>query len=152
MLKRFGIATLAAVTMAGSVAMTSTADARGGGGFRGGGFHGGGFHGGGFHGGRSVVIAPRIGFGGYGRGWYGPRWGWGAPYYRSGYSQFVFANSAAAESQGYHDGMKTGASDAKKGKSDDPERSHYYQNAGFGNFADDYRQGFMDGYDAGFRS
>ena len=100
-------------------------------------------------GGRSVVIAPRIGFG-Y-RGWYGPRWR-GYPYYRSGYSEFVFANSAAAESQGYHDGLQTGREDSKKGKSFDPERSHFFQDAGFGNFAEAYRQGFTNGYNSGFRS
>jgi hypothetical protein len=102
-----------------------------------------------WHGGRAVVVAPRVGFG-Y-RGWYGPRW-YGYPYYRSGYSEFVFANSAAAESQGYHDGSQTGREDAKKGKSFDPERSHFFQDAGFGNFAEAYRQGFMNGYNAGFHS
>ena len=52
MVRRFIIA-LAAVTFAGAVAASTTADARmgGGGGFHGGGFHGGGFHGGGFRGG-----------------------------------------------------------------------------------------------------
>ncbi len=100
-----------------------------------------------WHGGRTVVIAPRIGV----RGWYGPRW-YGYPYYRYGYSEFVFANSEAAESQGYHDGLKTGSEDVRKGKSYDPERSHFYQDAGFGNFAGAYREGFMDGYSAGFRS
>ena len=97
------------------------------------------------HRGRAVVIAPRIGF--------GPRWGWyGYPYARSGYSQFVFANTAAAESQGYHDGLMTGSDDARKGKSNDPERSHFFQDAGFGNFADAYREGFENGYRAGFNS
>lgn len=110
---------------------------------------GGGFHGG-FHGGGRVVIAPRIRVG---RGW-GPRYyGWGLyPSVRYGYSQYVFANTAAAESQGYHDGLKTGSDDARKGKSDDPERSHFFQDAGFGNFADAYREGFESGYSAGFRS
>ena len=103
---------------------------------------GGGFHGG-FHGGGRVVIAPRIGIG---RGWggWGPRYyGWGPyPYYRNGYSQYVCANTAAAESQGYHDGLKTGSEDTAKGKSFEPKRSNYFQDAGFGNFADAYRQGF----------
>ena len=136
-LRRFGGLLLAAVTLPGIVLLSgATAQAR----------PRGGFHGGGSR----VVIAPRIGVG---RGWYGPRWGWrGASYYRYGYSQFVFANTAAAESQGYHDGLKTGQEDAKKGKSDDPERSHFFQDAGFGNFAESYRQGFLNGYNAGFRS
>ena len=136
-LRKIGGLMLAAVLLPGVVMLSgATAQARG---FRG----GGGFHGGG----RRVVIAPRIGFG---RGWYGP--GWGYPYYRNGYSEFVFSSSAAAESQGYHDGLKTGASDAKKRKSDDPERSHFFKEAGFGNFAEAYRAGFMNGYSAGFRS
>jgi hypothetical protein len=101
-----------------------------------------------WHGGRTVVIAPRFGVGG---SWYGPRW-YGYPYYRNGYSEFVFSNSAAAESQGYHDGLKTGSGDAKDHRSFDPERSHFYTDAGFGNFAEAYRQGFMNGYNAGFRS
>ncbi len=127
-LRRFGGLLLAAVLLPGIVlASGTTTQARG----------------------RAVVIAPRIGFG-Y-RGWYGPRW-YGYPHYRYGYSEFVFANSGAAESQGYHDGLKTGQEDEKKGKSFDPERSHFYQDAGFGNFAESYREGFMDGYNAGFRS
>jgi len=101
-----------------------------------------------WHGGRTVVIAPRIGVG---RGWYGPRW-YGYPYYRNGYGEFVFTNSEAAESQGYHDGLMTGSDDARKGKSYDPERSHFYTDAGFGNFAQDYREGFMSGHRNGFRS
>jgi hypothetical protein len=135
-LRRFGGLLLGAAMLSGVVmASGTTAQARG-------------YRGGGFRGGRTVVIAPRVGFG-Y-RGW-GPRW-YGYPYYRSGYSEFVFANSAAAESQGYHDGLKTGQEDAKKGKSFDPERSHFFQDAGFGNFAESYREGFSDGYNAGFRS
>ena len=127
---------LAAVLLTGMAVLSgATAQAQ-----RRGGFHGGG---------RTVVIAPRIGVG---RGWgWGPRYGW-VPYYRNGYSQFVFANTAAAESQGYHDGLKTGSEDASKGKSYDPQRSHFFQDAGFGNFADAYRQGFTSGYSAGFRS
>ena len=134
-LRKVGGLILAAVLLPGMVMMagaTAQAQRR---------FHGGG---------RTVVISPRIGVG---RGWHGPRWGWYGPsYYRNGYSAFVFSNSAAAESQGYHDGLKTGASDAQKGKSNDPERSHFFQDAGFGNFAEAYREGFMEGYNAGFNS
>ena len=132
-LRRFGGLLLAAVLLPGMLMLSgTTAQARGR-----------------WHGGRTVVIAPRIGVG-YRRGWYGP--GWNGYYYRNGYSEFVFANSAAAESQGYHDGLQTGSADAKSGKSNDPERSHYFQDAGFGNFAEAYRQGFLDGYSNGFRS
>ena len=108
------------------------------------GFHGGGgFHSGGFHGGgrTHVFIGPRFGF------------GYGYPYgYDGYYSQYVFGDSVAADSQGYHDGLETGSSDARRGQSNDPERSHYFKDSGFGNFAEDYRQGFLRGYSEGFGS
>jgi hypothetical protein len=66
------------------------------------------------------------------------------------YNQFVFSSSQSADNQGYKDGLKTGADDARHGKSNDPERSHYFQNAGFGNFGETYRQGFLRGYSEGF--
>ena len=81
-------------------------------------------------------------------------WGWG--YYPYGpygyYSQYVFGDSEAANSQGYHDGLKTGANDAHRRQSYDPQRSHYFKDAGFGNFAQDYREGFDRGYKEGFNS
>lgn len=94
-----------------------------------------------------VIIAPRVGFG-FGRGY----WGWrGYPYpYYGYYSQYVFGDGEAAESQGYHDGLKTGQDDEHHGRSFDPERSHYFKDAGFGNFADAYRDGFDRGYSDGF--
>ena len=101
------------------------------------GFHGGGFHNRGFFG-------PRFGYYGYPYGYYGYPYGY--------YSQYVFGDSQAADSQGYHDGLKTGSSDARRGQSDDPERSHYFKDAGFGNFAEDYREGFTRGYSDGFHS
>ena len=67
------------------------------------------------------------------------------------YSQYVFSNAESAANQGYKDGLKTGSKDARKGKTYDPERSHYYHDAGFGNFAEAYREGFMHGYQDGFR-
>jgi len=92
----------------------------------------GGFRGGGFH--TRIFIGPRFG---YPYGYYG---------------QYVFGDSVGANSQGYHDGLKTGADDAHNGRSYDPERSHYFKDAGFGNFAEAYRDGFERGYGAGFRS
>ncbi len=76
------------------------------------------------------------------------------PLYRSygRYSQYVFRSSGAAYDEGYHAGMKTGAGDVKHQRSYDPERSHYFQEAGFGNFGEVYRSGFVRGYAAGFRS
>ncbi len=67
------------------------------------------------------------------------------------YNQYVFDNSEKAVNQGYKDGFKTGKSDGKKAKSFSPERSHYYHDSGFGNFAEVYRNGFSRGYQEGYR-
>jgi len=101
----------------------------------------GGFHGGGFH--TRVFIGPRFVYP-Y------PYW-YGYPYAYGYYGQYVFGDSVAADSQGYHDGLKTGEEDASHGRNYDPERSHYFKDAGFGNFAEAYREGFDRGYNAGFR-
>ena len=150
LLHRIGAFVLGALLVCGAAIMSSTAvSAQGrGGGFHGGGdFHGGGgFHGGGFRGGRfhtRVLIGPRFGWG-YPYGYYGYPYGY--------YSQYVFGDSEAANSQGYHDGLKTGANDAHRRQSYDPQRSHYFKDAGFGNFAQDYREGFDRGYKEGFNS
>ncbi len=136
LLHKIGGFVLAASLLFGVATMSSTVvQAQRGG--HGGGFHGGGFHGGGFH----------------DRGFFGPRFGYGYGYYGDPdgyYSQYVFGDSQAADSQGYHDGLKTGSSDARRGQSDDPERSHYFKDSGYGNFAQDYRGGFMRGYNQGF--
>ena len=86
---------------------------------------------------------------------------WGYPYdrwgydpwspYGSRYRQYVFDNSDKAVNQGYKDGFKTGKADGKKAKSYNPERSHYYHDSGFGNFAEVYRSGFSRGYQDGYR-
>src|SRR5205807_9801579 len=67
------------------------------------------------------------------------------------YNQYVFSSSDRAVSQGYHDGLKTGQGDAEHNRSYNPERSHYFQEAGFGNFAGAYREGFARGYADGYR-
>jgi hypothetical protein len=79
------------------------------------------------------------------------RWGYDpwSPY-GSYYSQYVFDNGDSAVSQGYRDGFKTGRDDGKKSKSYNPQRSHYYHDAGFGNFAEVYRSGFSRGYHEGY--
>ena len=86
---------------------------------------------------------------------------WGYPYgyyydpfspYGSYYRQYVFSNTDQAANQGYRDGFKTGKNDGKKAKSYDPERSHYFQEAGFGNFGEVYRSGFARGYREGYGS
>src|SRR5262249_40408710 len=83
-------------------------------------------------------------------------WGWRSGYnpyfdYYSLYGHYVFDNSNAAFNNGYHDGLKTGEGDAKHRRTYDPQRSHYYQEAGFGNFGEVYRSGFLRGYADGFR-
>jgi hypothetical protein len=121
---------------------------------------------------RVVVVRRPFGFGyrsrfdvfGYDR-WGYDRWGfdrfgrdrWGnerydpwSPY-GSAYRQYVFSNSESAVNQGYKDGFKTGKDDGKKAKSFSPERSHYYHDAGFGNYGAVYRSGFSRGYQDGFK-
>lgn len=120
---------LGALLVFGVTAMANTsADAHG---FRGG-----------FH--ARVFVGPRFGYP-Y------PYW-YGYPYAYGYYGQYVFGDSVAADSQGYHDGLKTGEEDAHHERSYDPERSHYFRDAGFGNFAGAYREGFERGYSAGFRT
>jgi hypothetical protein len=105
---------------------------------------------------RRVIIPRRIHrpFGyRYWNRWHDP-WGWRCdPWspYGSRYRQYVFSDSEKAVNQGYKDGFKTGKSDGKKAKSYKPERSHYYHDAGFGNYAEVYRSGFASGYQEGYR-
>lgn len=87
--------------------------------------------------------------GGVGVRIYGPiRPFYGYPY--GYYNQYVFSSTQTATNQGFKDGLNTGSSDARRGQSNDPERSHYFQNAGFGNFGEAYREGFLRGYAQGF--
>ena len=112
---------------------------------------------------RRIIVRPNpyriyrpFGFGYRSRWGYDPwgynRWGYDpwSPY-GSYYSQYVFENSDSAVNQGYKDGFKTGRDDGKKSKSYNPQRSHYYHDAGFGNFAEVYRSGFSRGYQEGYR-
>jgi hypothetical protein len=129
LLRRIGGFVLAALLLS-SVAIVSgtTAQAqwRGRGGFRGG------------FGGRARLIRPIRPI----RPFYGYPYGY--------YNQYVFSSTQAADNQGYKDGLKTGSSDARRNQSNDPQRSHYFQNAGFGNFGETYREGFLRGYSEGF--
>ena len=97
---------------------------------------------------RVIVVRPILPFRPFRP--YGYPYGYPGRY--SYYSQYVFSSSEAAENQGYHDGLKTGSSDARRGQSYNSERSHYFQDAGFGNFAEAYREGFSRGYRDGFES
>lgn len=70
--------------------------------------------------------------------------------------------SQAAVNQGIQDGLYTGSRDAQRGQSYNPQRSHFYKNGhgdngGYGRYGNSYqyqqayRQGFVRGYDQGFR-
>lgn len=49
---------------------------------------------------------------------------------------------------GYQQGLNTGASDAQRGQSYSPERSHFYRDGGY---SQAFRQGFVQGYNQGYR-
>lgn len=68
--------------------------------------------------------------------------------------------SSEAYDRGYRDGLSTGANDARRGQSYDPERSHFYRRGAPGFFSslsyggdarDSYRDGFRRGYEEGYR-
>lgn len=70
--------------------------------------------------------------------------------------------SQVAFNQGYQDGIYTGSRDSQRGQSYNPQRSHFYRNGhgdngGYGRYGNSYqyaqvyRQGFLRGYDEGFR-
>jgi hypothetical protein len=103
---------------------------------------------------RIVVVRPIYRpFGPWGYGYGYRRWGYDpwSPY-GGMYRQYVFSNGDDAVSQGYKDGFKTGKDDGKKNKSYDPQRSHYYHDSRFGNFAEVYRSGFSRGYQEGYQT
>src|SRR6185295_16457797 len=95
---------------------------------------------------RVIIVRPYRPFG-Y-RSWWGRPYGYD-PYFR--YSQYVFSSSDSAAEHGYDQGFKTGREDGKKAKSFSYERSHYFQEAGFGNFGEVYRSAFSRGYQEGYR-
>ncbi|MFY9621567.1 MAG: hypothetical protein WAQ99_17270 [Pyrinomonadaceae bacterium] len=68
------------------------------------------------------------------------------------YSRYVFDEPEEAFNRGYKDGVKVGQGDAKNHRTYKPERSHYYDEAGFGNYGEVYRQGFARGYGDGWRT
>ena len=98
---------------------------------------------------RVIIVRPYRPFG------YRSFWGWPYGYYPYGYDyrygQYVFSGTDSAANHGYEQGFKTGKDDGKKAKSFEPERSHYFQEAGFGNFGEVYRAGFSRGYRDGYR-
>ncbi len=130
-LRKFGAFILAVLVLPGVVALLSSTDTQAQ---------------------RRVIIVRRPIY----RPFYRP-WGWRFGYdpyfdYYSRYGHYIFDNSETAVNRGYKDGLKTGQGDAKNRRTYDPQRSHYFQEAGFGNFGEVYRQGFVRGYADGFRS
>jgi hypothetical protein len=97
-----------------------------------------------------VIVRPFPRFHG-GFGWYGYPYPYPYPYYGY-YNNYVFGSSESAYDQGYRDGLKTGVNDEHRHQSYNPERSHYFRDAGFGNYAGEYREGFVSGYESGYRS
>ena len=85
----------------------------------------------------------------YSFGW--NRFGWDDYNRYSFYNRYVFDNPDRAAEAGYQNGFSTGKDDGKKRKSYSPERSHYYHDAGFGNFAEVYRRNFSRGYRNGYQ-
>lgn len=103
---------------------------------------------------RRVIVVRRPIY----RPFYRP-WGWRRPFgydpyfdYYSRYGHYVFKSSDDAYDQGRHDGLKTGQGDLKNRRTYDPQRSHYFQEAGLGNFGEVYRSGFLRGYADAYRS
>lgn len=71
------------------------------------------------------------------------------------YGNYGYGNySQVAVNQGYQAGLNTGASDAQRGQSYNPQRSHYYKNppnnSSYGN-DQAFRQGFLQGYREGYQ-
>jgi hypothetical protein len=50
------------------------------------------------------------------------------------------------QQQGYQDGLNTGASDAQRGQSYSPQRSHFWRNASSQAFRAGFEQGYAQGY------
>lgn len=102
---------------------------------------------------RSVIVSPYRVYNpyglyrplGWGNGWYD--YGWYNPY-----SEYVFSNSEKASQKGYKNGFETGEKDGKKNKSYSPERSHFFHDAGFGNYGEVYRRAFSQGYRNGYQA
>ena len=103
---------------------------------------------------RVVIVRPYPRFHSFNRGfgWYPYPYSYPYPYYYGYYNNYVFGSSESADDQGYRDGLKTGENDARRNQSYNPERSHYFREAGFGNYAGEYRDGFLRGYESGYRS
>ena len=80
------------------------------------------------------------------------------PYY--GNNRYGYNVNQIAQQQGYQAGLNTGASDAQRRQSYNPQRSHYYKDgdsgysSSYGNrgqYKQVFRNAFLSGYDQGYR-
>ena len=92
---------------------------------------------------RDAYIIQQQRNGGYGT--YGNNGGYGTYGRNDGYGNDGY--NQAALNQGYQNGLNTGARDAERGQSYNPQRSHFYKEAS----SQAFREGFMQGYDQGYR-
>src|SRR5437764_4701834 len=76
-------------------------------------------------------------------------YGYGTSGTYGNYGNYGYNNNAyrVEMNQGYQYGVNTGASDAQRGQSYSPQRWRYYRNTS----SQAFRQGFVQGYDAGYR-
>ena len=79
-------------------------------------------------------------------------------YQSSNYGNYSYSSNAYE--RGYEDGLYTGANDARRGESYDPDRSHLYKHGASGfisifgapdTYRLAYRDGFLRGYEEGYR-
>ena len=63
------------------------------------------------------------------------------------YGTYGNYGNQAATNQGYQNGLSTGASDAQRGQSYNPQRSHFWRDAS----SQAFRSGFEQGYAQGFQ-
>ncbi|HKC63339.1 MAG TPA: hypothetical protein VKB86_06865 [Pyrinomonadaceae bacterium] len=85
---------------------------------------------------------------GYGNNGYGNNGYGNYGYNNYGYGNNGYNNAYRVEmSQGYQYGVNVGASDAQRGQSYSPQRSHYWRDAN----SQAFRDGFVQGYDQGYR-
>ena len=99
---------------------------------------------------RNTVYGNNGGYnnGGYNNGGYNNGGYNNGGYNNGGYNNGGYNNgNQMALNQGYQAGIQTGASDAQRGQNYSPQRSHYFRNAN----SQAFRNGFVRGYDAGFR-
>jgi hypothetical protein len=85
--------------------------------------------------------------GAYGNGGYRNDGAYGNGGYRNGGYGGYGGYDNQQINAGYQQGLNTGASDGRSNKNYSPERSRYYQNAS----TQAYREGFVRGYDEGYR-